>query len=113
MNVKKVMPLNTAGPFHTEKLVKCSEFLKEELDKTAVNFNDNIQVVKNIDGKVYKNTDDIRETLSKHIMNPVRFDLVLQTMLDNAIDTFVEVGPRQSIIRICKKNEQTRKYPNC
>lgn len=94
MNAKKVMPLNTAGPFHTEKLIKCSEVLKEELDKVSVNFNDDIQVAKNIDGKLYESTDDIRDILSKHIMNPVRFDFVLQTMLDNGVDTFVEVGPR-------------------
>ena len=88
------MPLNTAGPFHTEKLSKCSEALREELDKISINFTDKIQVVKNIDGKVYKSTDDIKDIFSKHIMNPVRFDFVLQTMLDNGIDTFVEVGPR-------------------
>jgi [acyl-carrier-protein] S-malonyltransferase len=102
---KKVSILKTAGPFHTEKLVKCSEALREELDKIDINLKTNLKVVKNIDGKIYKKTDDIRDILSKHIMNPVKFTSVLQTMYDDGIDTFIEIGPRKNFIRFCKENE--------
>lgn len=99
---KRVMPLNTAGPFHTEKLDKCSEKLKIELKKVKIN-NKNSKVVKNIDGKKYSENDDIAEVLSKHIMNPVRFTSDLQTMYESGIDTFIEIGPGKALGGFAKK----------
>ena len=99
---KKVAILNTAGPFHTSKLTECSKKLKEELDKTTINAKDS-KVVKNIDGKQYTANDNVAETLAKHIMNPVRFTSCLQTMYDNGIDTFVEVGPGKTLSAFVKR----------
>lgn len=103
LGAKKVMFLNTAGPFHTEKLSKCSEALKEELDKVTINTKTNTKVIKNIDGKPYQEIDDIRTILAKHIINPVRFDKVLQTMLENEIDTFIEIGPGKTLSGFIKR----------
>lgn len=99
---KKVAILNTAGPFHTSKLIECSEKLKEELDKTTINSKDS-KVVKNIDGKQYTENDNVAEILAKHIMNPVRFTSCLQTMYDNGIDTFVEIGPGKTLSAFVKR----------
>jgi len=110
---KKVSILNTAGPFHTEKLDKCSEELKKELQKININQKDS-KVVKNIDGKVYTKNEDVVDILSKHIMNPVRFTLDLQTMYDNGVDTFIEIGPGKTLSSFVKrmKFEKTIKIIN-
>ena len=102
LGAKKVSVLNTAGPFHTEKLSECSKALEEELKKTKINCKDS-RVVKNIDGKPYKQTDDIVQILANHIMNPVRFSEDLQTMYDSGIDTFVEILPRKTITGFVKR----------
>ena len=99
---KKVAILNTAGPFHTSKLTECSKKLKEELDSTKINLKDS-KVVKNIDGKQYTKNDDISDILAKHIMNPVKFTKCLQTMYDNGIDTFIEVGPGKTLSAFVKR----------
>ncbi|MCI9038270.1 MAG: ACP S-malonyltransferase [Clostridia bacterium] len=99
---KKVSVLNTAGPFHTEKLSECSKALKEELSKIKINCKDS-KVVRNIDGKLYRQTDDIVQTLADHIMNPVRFSEDLLTMYDSGIDTFVEILPRKTITGFVKR----------
>lgn len=99
---KKVAILNTAGPFHTSKLTECSKKLKEELDSTKINLKDS-KVVKNIDGKQYTKNDDISDILAKHIMNPVRFTSCMQTMYDNGIDTFIEVGPGKTLSAFVKR----------
>ena len=101
---KLVRELKTGGPFHTEKLKKASEELKKELEKINVKNIGKIPVVKNIDAKIYVEEDNIKQILANHIISPVRFKESIQTMIDNGIDTFVEVGPRKSFIRICKKN---------
>lgn len=93
---KKVSVLNTAGPFHTAKLDKCSEKLKEELQKTNINKKDS-KVVKNIDGKQYAASDDVVEVLSRHIMNPVKFTEDLKAMYEGGIRTFIEIGPGKTL----------------
>lgn len=102
MGAKKVSLLNTEGPFHTPKLEKCSIALKKELTKIKINKKDS-KVVKNIDGKTYMENDNIIEILSKHISNPVRFTSCLQTMYDNGIDTFIEIGPGRTLSSFVKR----------
>lgn len=102
LGAKKVSILNTAGPFHTEKLNECSKVLKEEISKTKINTKD-AKVVKNIDGKLYKQADDIAQILADHIMNPVRFSGDLQTMYDNGIDIFIEIGPGKTLSGFVKR----------
>lgn len=93
LGAKKVRILNTAGPFHTEKLFKSAKLLKDELDKTR--FGEfSSKVIKNIDGKFYTKSDNYAEILEKHIISPVRFSKSLELMLNNGIDTFIEIGPR-------------------
>lgn len=99
---KKVSILNTAGPFHTEKLEECSKKLKKELESIKINTK-NSKVVKNINGKLYTQNDDIVQILSEHICNPVKFISCLQTMYDNGIDTFIEIGPGKTLSSFVKR----------
>lgn len=102
---RKVVPLKTSGPFHTEKLEIASKKLKEELERIEINYNPEKTIIKNIDGKVYKENDDIKEILSKHVMSPVRFKNSIEEMINMGVDTFIEIGPRKNIIRLCKKSK--------
>lgn len=102
MGAKKVRVLKTAGPFHTEKLVDSSNALRKELDKVTIN-TFNTKVIKNLDGEFYKDTDDIRDILAKHIINPVRFSKTLENMLNNGIDTFIEIGPGKTLSGFVKR----------
>lgn len=102
VGAKKVAILNTAGPFHTSKLSECSSKLKEVLDSTTINSKKS-KVVKNLDGKLYEDTDNVAEVLAQHIMNPVRFTSCLQAMCDNGIDTFIEVGPGKTLSAFVKR----------
>jgi len=102
MGAKKVMILKTAGPFHTEKLLESSKALRKELEMITINKLET-KVIKNIDGEFYENTDDIKDILAKHIINPVRFSKTLQNMIDNGIDTFVEIGPGKTLSGFVKR----------
>lgn len=102
MGAKKVIALKTAGPFHTEKLIKSSEALRGELKNIKINKFDS-KVVKNIDGNIYKDSDDIRDILSKHIINPVRFSKTLDTMINEKIDIFMEIGPGKTLSGFAKR----------
>lgn len=99
---KRAIELKTGGPFHTEKLKDASINLKEELKKIEIKFPDT-KVIKNIDAKEYKKTDDIKEILSNHVVNPVRFSETIQNMINQGVDTFVEIGPGKVLTGFVKK----------
>lgn len=101
---KRTIPLKTAGPFHTKKLVKASEALKEELKDININ-KFNSKVVKNIDGKIYGENDDIREILAKHIISSVKFSETLEVMKANGVDTYIEIGPGKTLSGFVKKSK--------
>ena len=100
---RKVAILKTSGPFHTKKLEQASKLLREELEKIEVKLPD-IEVVKNIDAKPYTSNDNIKEILANHVTHPVRFSKSVEYMLQNGVDTFVEIGPRKNFNRFCKEN---------
>lgn len=104
---KRVLKLQTGGPFHTAKLNEAKELYKEELAKAKFN-KENIkaQVIKNIDGTFYNKQDDMVDILSKHIVSPVRFDKAIKTMQDNYIETYVEIGPGKTLTGFIKKENK-------
>ena len=108
---KKAIELKTSGPFHTCKLKDASEALSKELEQVEIQ-EFNTKVIKNIDGKPYEEQDDVKEILTKHIINPVRFADGLQTMLDMGIDTFVEIGPGKTLSGFVKRTSKDVKIFN-
>ena len=102
MGAKKVRILNTAGPFHTEKLIDSSNALRKELNNIKISQFDT-KVIKNIDGNCYTQMDDVKDILAKHIVNPVKFSKSLQTMIQEGVDTFIEIGPGKTLSGFVKR----------
>lgn len=102
LGAKKVIPLNTSGPFHTKKLEKAKECYEKDLESIKFNKGDKI-VIKNIDGKPYKEGDNLKEILAKHIISPVRFDKSIKIMQDNGIERYIEIGPGKTLTGFVKK----------
>lgn len=99
---KKVVTLKTSGPFHTKVLEDAKNEYTKDLEK--VHFQKGTtKVIKNIDGTFYKDTDNMVEILSNHIVSPVRFDKAIQLMKDENVDTFVEIGPGKTLTGFIKK----------
>lgn len=102
---KKVIKLNTSGPFHTEKLNDAKVKYEKELEKVEFK-KGNIPVIKNIDGKIYQQDDNMRTILANHIVSPVRFDKAIKLMFENGIDNFIEVGPGKVLTGFIKKENK-------
>lgn len=102
LGAKKVRVLKTAGPFHTEKLSRASDALRKELEHVTIH-DFKTPVVKNIDGTVYSEQDDVKDILARHIISPVRFSKSLETMLEMGVDTFVEIGPGKTLSGFVKR----------
>ena len=101
---KRVIPLKTSGPFHTEKLIEAKKAYEKELENVTFNLNKNsVKVIKNLDGTYYNSNDDIKEILAKHIISSVRFDRAIKLMKEENVDEYVEIGPRKNINRFSKE----------
>lgn len=99
---KKAVKLQTNGPFHTTKLNDAKKEYEKELEK--VNFNrGKVEVIKNIDGTIYTENDNIKNILADHIVSPVRFDKAINLMEEKGIDTYIEIGPGKVLSGFVKK----------
>lgn len=101
---KRVIPLKTSGPFHTEKLEKAKEIYQAELEKVDFQVGNGVKVIKNVDGEIYTKKDNMREILAKHIVSPVRFDKAINLMKEHEITDFIEIGPGKALTGFVKKD---------
>ncbi len=108
---KRVIKLNTSGPFHTEKLNKAKLAYEKELESTKFN-KGNVKVIKNIDGTIYDENDNLKDILAKHIISPVRFDKALKLMSDENIEEYIEIGPGKTLTGFVKKENKEAKIVN-
>ncbi|MBR1445057.1 MAG: ACP S-malonyltransferase [Firmicutes bacterium] len=99
---KRAVRLNVSGPFHTSLLESASEKLNEELKKITIS-DINIPVVTNLTADTYKDKSEIIDTLTKQVMNPVRWEQSVRKMIEMGVDTFIEVGPGKTLSSFVKK----------
>lgn len=99
--VKRMIPLNVSGPFHTALLSKASEQLSAELDK--VTFSEfSIPLVGNTEAKVMSR-EAIPSLLARQVMEPVRFYESIDTIKQLGVTSVVEIGPGKVLSGFMKK----------
>ena len=75
---------------------------EKELEKVEFKVG-SVPVIKNIDGTIYSEADNIKEILANHIISPVRFDKAIKLMLQEGVEEFIEVGPVKALTGFLKK----------
>ena len=108
---KRVVPLKTSGPFHTSKLEKAKEAYSKELENVEFK-QGKVRVIKNLDGTFYKENDNIKDILSNHIVNPVRFDRAIKLMQEENIEEYLEIGPGKTLTGFVRKDNREAKTYN-
>lgn len=87
----KVIPLAVAGAFHTSLMAPAVDKLKAALDEMPIT-DTSIPVYSNVDAKPHQKADEIRDLLSRQVVNPVLWESSIRSMLADGIDGFEEVG---------------------
>ena len=99
---RKVVRLNVSGPFHTPLLKPASDKLKVELE--GINIGDfDVPVVSNLTAKTYPSKDDVIPTLVKQVRSPVKWEQSVRELMDEGVDTFLEMGPGKTLTGFVKK----------
>ncbi len=100
--VKRVMPLNVGGAFHTPLMREAAEDLLQEL--AGVQLHDSsVPVVSNEDARPYTDGEGWRTRLVTHLVRPVRWRSVMDTLAAAGATTFVEVGHGSMIAGLAKR----------
>ncbi|MDX2041755.1 MAG: ACP S-malonyltransferase [Acidobacteriota bacterium] len=98
---KRAMLLKVSAPFHSSLMMPAQEQMIEPLNTAT--FNDlSFPIVNNVDAAIVTDGAASREALIRQISAPVRWtDSVLQ-LLNEGVETFVEVGPGKVLCGLVK-----------
>lgn len=108
---KRVVPLRVSGPFHSQMLIPAGEKLEKvlkpvELKKVSIPY------VCNLTADYVTSTKEIKFLLKMQISSPVKWQQSVEKMLDNGVDTFVEIGPGKTLSGFIKKINKEAKVLN-
>lgn len=106
LGAKKVVLLPVSAPFHSSLLKPAGEKLKEELSKVKINDLKEV-VVTNVDAKPLTDKNEVVPSLVRQVSNSVLWCDSVSTMLDNGVDTFIEIGPGKSLTGFVKRIAKT------
>jgi len=99
---KRAVLLPVSAPFHCKLLKPAGEKLYEELKK--VNFNDmKIPVVTNVTAEYIYDKAVVPDLLVRQVSSPVLWEKSVRKMIDNGVDTFIEIGPGKVLSGFVKK----------
>ena len=89
---KRAILLQVSAPFHCSLLRPAEERLGPELDACAF-AEPRCAVVTNVDAQPVTNGAEARDALKRQVSRPVRWQESVQSMLNDGVNTFVELGP--------------------
>ena len=100
--VRRVLPLNVSGPFHSGLLAEAGEKLGAYLAGVEIRPLV-IPYAANFTGAYVTDSAEIAPLLVKQVSGSVRFEQSIRGMLADGVDTFVEIGPGKALSGFVKK----------
>lgn len=99
---KRVVELKVSGPFHSLLLKPAGEALLKEMESMAFS---PLQVpyVANATAEIVTDSKKISTFFAKGIYSSVRWQQSIETMLENGVDTFVEIGSGKTLAGFMRK----------
>ncbi|MDU5081950.1 [acyl-carrier-protein] S-malonyltransferase [Tissierella sp. P1] len=102
LGAKKAVPLSVSAPFHSSLLVSAGEKLKNELSKVDIK-DAQKKFISNVDAKLLSSKDEIKPKLVNQVSNSVLWQQSVECMINEGVDTFIEIGPGKSLSGFVKR----------
>lgn len=107
---KRGLKLSVSAPFHCSMLKGAGEKLGQELENIALG-ELKIPIITNVKAD-YVHKQDIKELLIKQVSSPVLWEDIINKMLEDGVDTFIEIGPGKVLSGFVKKINKDVKVLN-
>ena len=101
LGVRRVIPLQVAGAFHSTFMEPAAKLLSAVIDQTAFAPPD-FEVVSNVSAGAH-HVDSTADDLVRQVTSPVLFEQSLRTMSASGIDAFVHIGPGDVTAGLAKR----------
>ena len=108
---RRVVPLNVSGPFHSKMLEGAGQELKKVLEDVDIH-SPEVPYVANVNASYVDSDSEIAKLLTEQISSPVKFMQSIEKMIEEGVDTFIEIGPGRTLSSFVKKINREVKVIN-
>jgi [acyl-carrier-protein] S-malonyltransferase len=99
---KKAVLLPVSAPFHSSLMKTAEVKLQKELEKTE--FKDlSCPIITNVEAKLISKGSEARVALVKQVCSPVRWSQTMEVMVNQGIETVIELGPGKVLSGLIKR----------
>jgi len=106
LGAKRSMVLPVSAPFHSALMMPAQEKLEKDL--SAVEFAElQVPLVTNVDADSIRQGEEARSALIRQVTMPVRWEESMRMLLDEGVNTFVEVGPGRVLTGLMRQIERS------
>ena len=103
---KRAVILPVSAPFHSALMAPMQQKLEQEL--RATEFADlRVPLVTNVDADTVTTGSEAREALIRQVSMPVRWEESVRLLIDERVNTFVEVGPGRVLTGLLRQTERS------
>ena len=97
---KRVIPLQTSGAFHSQLMAQAALDFEHYLESVDLNEPDQNLLV-NVTGNFYNG--NLKELMTLQITSSVLFYQSIERLIEEGVDTFIEIGPKKTLSGFVKK----------
>jgi [acyl-carrier-protein] S-malonyltransferase len=106
LGAKRSMILAVSAPFHSALMMPAQERLEKDL--AAIPFADlQVPLVTNVDADSIRSGEEARSALVRQVSMPVRWEESMRMLMDEGVNTFVEVGPGRVLTGLMRQIERS------
>ena len=98
----RAVQLNVSAPFHCRLMEPAAQRLAVVLGEFPF-CDPAIRVFTNVDASEVREAETARHTLIRQVVSPVRWQEIVEKMVDSGITTFVEVGPGRVLAGLVRR----------
>lgn len=106
LGAKRAVILSVSAPFHSALMMPAQQKLEGDLRNTQ--FSDlQVPLVTNVDADTIEHGNEAREALIRQVTMPVRWEESVRLLIDEGVNTFVEVGPGRVLTGLLRQIERS------
>lgn len=107
----RAIPVKVKGAFHSPFMNEATAAFKKVLENVEFK-QSKIKLYSNVTAEPYAGeVEDMKELLANQICNPVRWEKIIRNMIADGVDTFIEIGPGNTLTNIIGKiDTEVKRY---
>ena len=100
--VKKLLPLDVSGAFHSPLMKSAEEKLKPFIEKAPIH-SSSIRFLSNVSGDFTENPLQIKDNLVRQVTSPTKWQKEIEAMDNAGVELFIEIGPGKTLSGMNRK----------